>query len=92
MKFIKKSTIGIFLLILLNGCAQNLAFLGPTFTLANTGSVTHAGLSYGSNRAYTKIKEETLKAKKKILEAEDHLKKIVKKPIDKYRKKKNLKD
>ncbi len=81
-----------FLLILLNGCVQNLSFLGPTFTLANTGSVTHAGLSYGSNRVFTKFKEETLAAKKKILEAENHLKKIVKKPVDKYKEKNNFKD
>jgi hypothetical protein len=92
MLFIKKITVGIFFLISLNGCAQNLAFLGPTYTLASTGSVTHAGLSYGSNIVFTKFKEETLSAKKKLLEAEDHLKKIVRKPVDKYREKNNFKD
>ena len=92
MLFIQKITVGIFFLISLNGCAQNLAFLGPTYTLASTGSVTHAGLSYGSNIVFTKFKEETLAAKKKLLEAEDHLKKIVSKPVDKYREKKNFKD
>ena len=39
----------IFFLLLLNGCVQGTALLGPIFTGASTGSVTQAGLSYGSN-------------------------------------------
>ena len=67
MKFIKKSTVGIFLLIFLNGCAQNLVFLGPSLTLVSTGSVSNASLSYGSNRALAamKAKKSTEKKKKK---------------------------
>ena len=39
---IKKLIYGIFLLCFLNSCAQNLALLGPVYTLANTGNVYQA--------------------------------------------------
>jgi hypothetical protein len=39
----------IIFIVLLNGCAQSTALLGPIFTGASTGSVAQAGLSYGSN-------------------------------------------
>ena len=53
--FINKLIIGIFCLVFLNGCAQNFAFLGPAVTLANTGSIYQAGLSYGSDRVITNL-------------------------------------
>ena len=40
----------------LSGCIQSTALLGPSFTLATTGNVMHAGLQYGANTA---IKNET---------------------------------
>jgi len=52
---IKKITIYLFLLCILNGCVQNAAFLGPIYTLASTGNVYHASLSYGSEHAIKKI-------------------------------------
>ena len=51
----KKIIIGLFLLFFLNGCAQNAALLGPAYTLASTGNIYHAGLSYGSNKVVKKI-------------------------------------
>ena len=53
--YFKKIIIGLFLLFFLNGCVQNTALLGPAYTLASTGNVYHAGLSYGSNEAIKNI-------------------------------------
>ena len=39
----------------LTGCVQNTAFLGPAITVASTGNVYQAGLSYGSGKAITKL-------------------------------------
>ena len=35
--------------VLLEGCVQPLALLGPAITGASTGKIYHAGLSYGTN-------------------------------------------
>ena len=52
---IKKIIAGSFLLFFLNGCVQSTALLGPAYTMASTGNVFQAGLSYGSNQAVKKI-------------------------------------
>ena len=52
---LKKIFAGLFLLFFLNGCVQNTALLGPVYTLATTGNIYQAGLSYGSNQAVKKI-------------------------------------
>ena len=52
---LKKTFIGIFLLGLLSGCAQNTALLGPMYTFGTTGNVYQAGLSYGSGKAITSL-------------------------------------
>ena len=52
---VKKITIGLFLLCFLSGCVQSTALLGPAYTLASTGNIYQAGLSYGSNQAVKKI-------------------------------------
>ena len=52
---LKKIVIGIFLGCFLNGCVGGSAMLGPAYTLANSGSVYHAGLSYGSSKVVNKI-------------------------------------
>ena len=52
---LKKIFAGLFLLFFLNGCVQGTALLGPAYTLAGTGSIYQAGLSYGSNQAVKKI-------------------------------------
>ena len=41
--------------LFLNGCLQHTALLGPALTVANSGNIYQAGLSYGSNKAITKI-------------------------------------
>ncbi len=43
----------------LNGCIQNSAFLGPVITVASTGSVHNAGLSYASSKTITKVTGKT---------------------------------
>ncbi|MDB2381753.1 hypothetical protein N9V85_00725 [Candidatus Pelagibacter bacterium] len=52
---LKKIIAGLFLLFFLNGCVQSAALLGPAYTLASSGNVYQAGLSYGSNQAVKKI-------------------------------------
>ena len=53
---IKNISIGIFLISILSGCAQNVALLGPAFTIGTTGNIMQAGMQYGTNQA---IKQET---------------------------------
>ena len=35
--------------VMLTGCFQSMAFLGPAITGASTGKIYQAGLSYGTN-------------------------------------------
>ena len=53
---IKNISIGIFLISILSGCAQNVALLGPAVTIGTTGNIMQAGMQYGTNQA---IKKET---------------------------------
>ena len=88
---LKKLAIGVIVLISLSGCAQNVALLGPVYTLASSGSVTQAGLSYGSNEIITRSTgkstaqniQEILTPKKNDSDFE----KLVKENINKTRKK-----
>ena len=50
----KKIIILIFLVSFLNGCAQNVALLGPAYTLATSGNIYQAGFTYGGNEIITK--------------------------------------
>ena len=50
-----KITYKILFLLLFSGCVQGTAFLGPAITVASTGNIYQAGLSYGSNLAIKKI-------------------------------------
>ena len=52
---LKKIIAGLFLLLFLNGCVQSATLLGPAYTMASTGNIYQAGLSYGSNQAVKKI-------------------------------------
>ena len=52
---LKKIFAGLFLLFFLNSCVQSAALLGPAYTLASSGNIYQAGLSYGSNQAVKKI-------------------------------------
>ena len=56
---LKKLIIALSFLLLLNGCAQSLAFLGPAITGASTGSAANAGLSYGSGKVIKKVTGKT---------------------------------
>jgi len=55
----KKAIISLFFICLLNGCVQNTVLLGPAITGVSTGSVYHAGLSYGSSEVVTKVTGKT---------------------------------
>ena len=87
---LKKIFIGILTIGFLSGCAQNAALLGPAYTLASTGNVYQAGLTYGSNEIITKTTgksaaqnfKEVLTPKKDDTEFE----KLVKRNIEKTRK------
>ena len=47
------------MLFFLNGCVQSTALLGPAYTMASTGNIYQAGLSYGSNQAVKNITGKT---------------------------------
>ena len=92
--FIKKIIIGIFLLSFLNSCAQNMALVGPAYTLASTGNVYQAGFTYGSNEVITRVTgKSTVENIKEMIKPDyqdKELKKLVKKQIEETRKKLNL--
>ena len=94
-----RNLIILFLFFLLNNCVSSgTALLGPSFTVAKTGNIYQAGLSYGSNEMITmytgktplenlgEITSENLPVKKSIerktLESED-FHQLVKNKIEK---------
>ena len=91
---LKKVIIGIYLLAFLNGCAQNVTLLGPAYTLATSGNVYHAGLTYGGNEIITKTTgksaAENFKDALVIKNENTQFQKLVKKNIQETRKKLNL--
>jgi len=91
---IKKIIIGLFLLCLLNSCAQNMALLGPAYTLASTGNVYQAGLTFGSDKAITQLtgKSATENVKQLLTSNKQDTEffKLVKNNIEQTRKKLNL--
>ena len=56
---LKKIIISIFVMCFLTGCLQSTAFLGPAITIASSGSIYQAGLSYGSSEAIKKVTGKT---------------------------------
>ncbi len=40
--------------LILSGCAQSTAMLGPAITLASSGNVSHAGITFITNKAVEK--------------------------------------
>ena len=91
---LKKISIGVLLISFLSACAQNVALLGPAYTLASTGNVYHAGLTYGTNEIITKATgKSTAQNFKEILaskEEDTEFEKLVKKNIEETRKKLKL--
>ena len=53
---INKILIYIISALILSGCVQSTAMVGPVLTLASTGNVSQAGITFFTNKA---VKEET---------------------------------
>jgi hypothetical protein len=88
---LKKITIGILFLVLLSGCAQNTALLGPAYTLVTSGNLYNAGLSYGGDKIIAKTTGksavENVKDALTPKKNDTDFQKLVKKNIKKTRKK-----
>ena len=91
---LKKLTIGIFVIGLLSGCAQNVALLAPVYTLTSTGNIYHAGFTYGGNeiviRTTGKSASQNLKEVLTSQKEDTEFKKLVKKNFYQTRKKLKL--
>ena len=91
---LKKIIIGVFLANFLVSCAQNAALLGPAYTLATSGNVYHAGLTYGSNELITrktgKSVAQNFKEALVIKKKDTEFQKLIKRNIKETRKKLNL--
>ena len=91
---IKKIILGIFFIVILSGCAQNSALLGPIYTFTTTGNVYQAGFSYGSDKIITtftgKSVGENVKELIVIKKHDSEFDKLVKRQIKNTRKKLNL--
>ena len=58
--------------VLLTGCAQSTAFIGPAITVAATGNVSQAGFTYGTSEAIRReTGKDTLQFVSSLLEPED---------------------
>ena len=58
--------------VLLTGCAQSTAFLGPAITIAATGNITQAGFTYGTNEVIKReTGKDTMQYVSSLLEPED---------------------
>jgi hypothetical protein len=92
--FLKKFILLFFSIFFLNGCAQNAALLAPAYTIASSGNIYHAGMTYGSNEVITRSTgkstaqniQSLLTPKKKDTEFE----KLVKRRIKETRRKLNF--
>ena len=82
MKFLKISFLFL-ALIVLSGCPQTTALLGPGITIASTGNIMQAGFQYGANTA---IKNETGK------DTLEHLQDAVESQSKSHKFKKNFTD
>ena len=80
--------------VLLSGCIQSTALLGPSVTVATTGNIMHAGFQYGANKAIKKeTGKDTLAHLKNVVDEEQEnqtikkkIKNIVKNTIDRFKK------
>ena len=58
--------------VLLTGCAQSTAFLGPAITVAATGNIAQAGFTYGTNEVFKKeTGKDTIQYVSSLFEPED---------------------
>ena len=91
---LKNIIIGIFVIIILSSCAQNVALLGPAYTLAASGNVYQAGFTYSSNELVRRTTgKSTIQNIKEVLaptKEDTEFEKLVKKNIEDTRKKLKL--
>ena len=58
--------------VLLTGCAQSTAFIGPAITVAATGNIAQAGFTYGTNEVIKReTGKDTIQYVSSLLEPED---------------------
>ena len=55
----KKIFLLIFALVILNGCAQSTSFVGPTYTMAKSGSILQAGNSFAASYGFKSLTGQT---------------------------------
>ena len=94
----KKGIFFVGFFLVLSACAQHTSFLGPTYTIAKTGNIYQAGLTYESNKIIKRktgkdvsghLYEYLSKEKNKKTTREDLIK-LVKERIENTRKKLNI--
>ena len=90
----KKLILSLFYLSTLTSCAQNVALLGPAYTVATSGNIYQAGLAYTSDSIIINTTgKSTSQNLKKILSkkrVDTEFEKLVKRNIKKTRKKLKL--
>ena len=58
--------------VLLTGCVQSTAFLGPAITVAVTGNIAQAGFTYGTNEVFKReTGKDTMQYVSSLLQSED---------------------
>ena len=58
--------------VLLTGCAQSTAFLGPAITVAATGNIVQGGFTYGTNEVIKReTGKDTMQYVSSLLQSED---------------------
>ena len=58
--------------VLLTGCAQSTAFIGPAITVAATGNIAQAGFTYGTNEVIKReTGKDTMQYVSSLLQSED---------------------
>ena len=58
--------------VILTGCVQSTAFLGPAITVAATGNIVQGGFTYGTNEVFKKeTGKDTIQYVSSLLEPED---------------------
>ena len=58
--------------VLLTGCVQSTAFLGPAITIAATGNIAQGGFTYGTNEVIKReTGQDTIQYVSSLLQSED---------------------
>ena len=86
--------------IILSGCAQSTVMLGPALTLASTGNISQAGITYFTNKAVEKetgmdtvsFVSKKIEEKNSKTKLRRNFKKLVKTNFEKTRQKLILQD